>query len=100
MLSHSFTSCLYILFLKHLLIVFAVSIWDKVPDSEVQATQWQDEEEMQNAVKFKYPVVLEPNKSMPEITLNMNGHISHSRKTRQSGDKPTPSMPCKASIVL
>ena len=77
--------------------MFVVAVRDEVPDSEVQATQWQNEEEMQRAVKFQYPV---PNESIPEITLNMNGHISHSRKTRQSGDEPILSMPCKASFVL
>lgn len=76
----------------------AFASWNEVADTERQATHWKDEEEMQTAVNFQYPVLLKPNESMPEITLNMNGYIVLSRKTRQSVEEPIlepPPMPRK-----
>lgn len=66
---------------------------EKGLDFKGQLTRWKDEKEMERATKFHYPVLLGSNESIPEISLNINGHSGRVRQTRQSIEEDVITLP-------
>jgi hypothetical protein len=54
-------------------------------DKERQSTPWQNDNEMQRAVRLQYPVFLQSDQSIPEVNVSINLGNGHVRKTRQTG---------------
>lgn len=69
----------------HVVLAVPAARPQKNEDKERQSTSWQNDNEMQRAIRLQYPVFLQPDQSMPEINVSINLGSGHFRNTRQTG---------------